>query len=189
MTLALILATLDQLPEPEESILSEQCVLTPVSVRSFPRPEDAQARQLSKHCSNPTSRIPSLREYLVHYIRLHPDTVNHRQCQDDLLNDNLKEAIELNVPFYLRYNGDFVIHPLGRPQRLRPADRPHAMFLTSATLIVVPASLLLQWTAEINKHCDETLRVLVLWKDTNLPSAMELATEYDVCIMIFFFHS
>ena len=40
MTLSLILSTLNQLSAPEESIVDDRSVMTPLSFRHFPSPED-----------------------------------------------------------------------------------------------------------------------------------------------------
>jgi N12 class adenine-specific DNA methylase len=59
------------------------------------------------------------------------------------------------------------------------------MYLTNATLIVIPVNLLSQWESEMNKHCDSQcfLRVLVLQKEVALPSAKIMASNYDVGIL------
>jgi protein tyrosine phosphatase (PTP) superfamily phosphohydrolase (DUF442 family) len=58
------------------------------------------------------------------------------------------------------------------------------MYLTSASLIVVPPQLVAQWDSEILKHCRSGLRVLVLKSKTQIPQAKALASDYDVIIII-----
>ncbi|TCD68451.1 hypothetical protein EIP91_010737 [Steccherinum ochraceum] len=183
MVLALVLSTLDQLPEPEESLISEQPVLTPLSLRAFSRPEDANARKLGKARSTPLGPIPSLREYLVHYCRTHPDGVNLHDWEDSFPDRTLAKALEKNVPFYLRYDERSIIRTSSRADRRQWVLKPRITFLTSATLVIVPPNLLLQWTNEIHKHCDSTLRVLVVRDNSPLPSATKLATLYDLVLM------
>lgn len=68
-----------------------------------------------------------------------------------------------NTPFYFPSNGQ---------------DWP--MYLTSATLVVVPDDMLLQWNDEIMMHCSTPLRVLFLTTDVKAPSVKTLATDFDV---------
>jgi hypothetical protein len=60
------------------------------------------------------------------------------------------------------------------------------MYLTSATLVVVPPNLLAQWNSEILKHClgpeesEDALRFLIVNPKEELPAARLLASNYDV---------
>lgn len=180
MILALISSTLDQLPEPEVSLLSEQSILTPLSLRAFPRVEDIRARQLGKYPGRTSFTVPSLRELLVHYCRVHPDGLDLQQQLEDLPDKRLVLALQKNVPFYLQYNEDAVVQTTERAQRRAAKPKPRVMFLSSATLVIVPANLLNQWTSEMNKHCKDSLRRLIVRDSSPLPSAMVLASSYDV---------
>jgi hypothetical protein len=57
------------------------------------------------------------------------------------------------------------------------------VYLTTASLIVVPPNLVAQWDSEILKHCHSGLRVLVLKSKTKLPQAKALASDYDIVLM------
>ena len=67
---------------------------------------------------------------------------------------------------------------------LRPRETknvPMAAILSSATLVLVPSNLLGQWSQEIHKHCDDSLRHFVqLDNNSVLPKAQDLASAYDV---------
>jgi hypothetical protein len=53
------------------------------------------------------------------------------------------------------------------------------MYLSTATLVVVPKHLVVQWQGEIMKHCkDEAVRVLRVGREW--PDVRTLASEYDV---------
>ncbi|KAH9981425.1 SNF2 family N-terminal domain-containing protein [Lactifluus volemus] len=129
MVLALVLVTIDQLSQPEESIHDSRPVMTPLAFRHFPYPQFEAAR---KSLSSPRP-IPA---------------------RDDHSFPRLLE-----------------------------------MFLTSATLIVVPPNLLAQWNSEILKHClgpeesDDALRYLVVNPKDELPAARLLATNYDIVLL------
>ncbi len=189
MILAFCLATIDQHPEPEEAVLDPRPVMTPVSFRHFPYPPHSSARErLSQHYPRrrhtsdipecPT--IPSLRQLLLHHFRVQPTGLNLRHNQELLENLLVSKALENNVPFYLHYN---IEPPTSRkPSRKHVDQRPRVMYLSSASLVVVPLNLLHQWESEIHKHClDEALSVYVAEDTKQLPHATKLASCYDVC--------
>ena len=76
MIIALVLLTLDTMPEPEESLVSESTVHTPVtfhySHRDLP---PARRNSPQSICQN---AVPTLVETLCHYVRTHPEQVNFR---------------------------------------------------------------------------------------------------------------
>jgi hypothetical protein len=192
MVLALVLATIDQLSKPEESIHDARPVMTPLALRHFPHPrfESARKRLSTRRSGAPAhdgNSLPRLMEIMLHYVRTSPDGLNLRQNVEWLQNRGLQSVIDLNVPFYLQSQEPV---PLARPRR-KKADRGfRSMYLTSATLIVVPPNLLAQWNSEILKHClgpeesDDALRFLVVKPKDELPEARFLASNYDVSVRI-----
>lgn len=186
MVLALVLATIDQLPKPEESIHDARPVMTPLAFRHFPHSQfETTRKHLSPHHSQAHNgnSVPRLMEILLHYVRTSPDGLHLRQNVEWLQNRGLQSLINLNVPFYLQSEEP---EALARPLR-KSADRGfRTMYLSSATLIVVPPNLLAQWNSEILKHClgldesDDALRFLVVNPKEELPMARLLASNYDV---------
>jgi hypothetical protein len=188
MILSLVLATIDQLSKPEESIHDTRPVLTPLAFQHFPYHQfEAARKRLSPRPSQaPTSNgnsFPRLMEIVLHFVRTSPDGLHLRQNVEWLQNRGLQSLIDLSVPFYLQTKEPVA---LARPRRMG-ADRGfRAMYLTSATLIVVPPNLLGQWNSEILKHClgpeesDEAVRFLVVNPKKELPAARLLASNYDV---------
>jgi SNF2-related domain len=196
MVLALVLTTIDQLSKPEESIHDSRPVMTPLAFRHFPYPQfEAARKRLSRRSPRTLARddnsFPRLLEIMLHYIRTSPDGLHLRQNMEWLQNRGLQSLIDLNAPFYLQGEEPMT---LPRPRRNRTKLGFRKMFLTSATLIVVPPNLLAQWNSEILKHCfgpeesDDALRFLVVKPKDELPAARLLASNYDVSIqcMIFF---
>lgn len=58
------------------------------------------------------------------------------------------------------------------------------VFLSYATLVVVPSTLLGHWLEEIRKHVHpDSLRVLVIDRANQIPSAMRLANEWDLVLL------
>lgn len=89
------------------------------------------------------------------------------------------EAIRRNPGFYLipppepRRGGRHPSYQLDLPP-------PKKVYLTSATLIVVPTNLVAQWRQEIKKHTDE-LNVLVITKKETIPAHKKLL-DYDIIL-------
>lgn len=193
MTIALILATRHQLPAAEESIFNDRHVLTPFAFKHFPSENCVSARQrFSRHNLDEdlahASRVPSLVELLLHHSKTSPDTSIpldkgrysrglEREGKVGLIPGGaLRQHI---VPFYHHYGGEPTNY--GRSQRSQHSDvGPKRMYLSSATLVVVPLNLLSQWDRELLKHCEYPLRVLLLRTGTPMPSIRALASDYDV---------
>lgn len=75
--------------------------------------------------------------------------------------------------------------PPTRMSRISQGRTPLRVYLTSATLVLVPLTLLVQWLEEIEKHCEPgALRVLAVPDmHTPLPDALHLAQDYDIVLM------
>lgn len=194
MTLGLVCSTIDQLPSPEDSVLDPQPVLTPLALRHFPAREFLDARlrvpqstsrrkgRKSQKTEDDVPRIPSLVEHLVHFCCTRPDEVRLREYQSQLEELSLLDAVQQNTPFYYHYE-DEPLEVLRASRNRKKSPIPKKMYLSSATLVIVPPTLYNQWANEINKHCDDSVTGRV-YKATNrpLPSARELASAYDVRI-------
>lgn len=200
MMLSLIVATKDQISLPEPSILDERPVMTPLAFRYFPSGDFASTRKrLYRHLDllekrNSGSLVPTLVELLIHQYRVSP----HYEIPHNISSRNyarmveMKDGIEtLPLGDILRANAPFYLHYPGEPQDWERVKRkkselsPRLMYLTSATLVIVPPNLLSQWDREITKHCAVPLRVLILRSKTVLPCVRNLANNYDVGFLSF----
>lgn len=97
--------------------------------------------------------------------------------------DNTQEYEFSNCAEAIRRNRGFYFLPTkGRRRESRvvvPSDRK--IWLTDATIVVVPANLVKQWVQEIHKHT-KGLKILVMSNSKDqLPSPEELA-EYDIIL-------
>ena len=195
--LSLIAATKNQISSAEESIVDDRPVMTPLSFRHFPSAEFATSRKKFSRGNNSheISRVPSLVELMLHRSRTVPycdipkNYSSTQYCRLTRIEDEvntlpLGKMLRENVPFYHHYHGDPSIRE--RSPRNNRCDRgPKVMYLTSATLVIVPANLLSQWDREIMKHCSTPLRVLMLRTKTPVPSVKSLATDFDVGRILF----
>ena len=192
MMISLIIATRNQISSPEPSIIDERAVLTPLAFRYFPSGDFALARKRFYRGQSPLNfqqseiRVPPLVELLLHHHRASPHgdildgNLDSRtiERQDRIQNLPLGDAMRTNAPFYHHFPRD--PHNLERTKRSDVALGPRIMYLTSATLVIVPPNLLSQWDREITKHCAIPLRVLILRSKTPLPGVRDLATDFDV---------
>lgn len=183
MILALILSTLNQLPKPEEAADDIRPVMTPLAFRHFPEPECMTARAVlhrrELESNAREEQIPSLVELLMHKIGVSPQISTLRDLQDTLIIRRLWHPLAANIPFYLHYQSrDF---DPSRPKRNDVEPGPRVMYISRATLVIVPLHLLSQWCDEVMKHChDLALSYLTVRGSEKLPRAQILASEYDV---------
>ncbi|KAI6005771.1 P-loop containing nucleoside triphosphate hydrolase protein [Pisolithus albus] len=168
MILALVLSTTAQLPQPEESVADSRPVLTPLAYRHFALPECITARARAGRGPSNAHGMPSLVEILLHCISSRNQASSWCEYENSLEGTNLWSLLHSNTPFYHHYDVNLAAEIFGssRP-RSQPELRPRVMYLSAATLIVVPLTLLGQWDREIQKHYV-------------LPTARIIATEYDV---------
>ncbi|KAJ6501926.1 P-loop containing nucleoside triphosphate hydrolase protein [Mycena sanguinolenta] len=193
MILALVLSTRRQLSEPEPSILDSRPVLTPLAFRHFPSGEFADARErfsrntIKRPNPNPTSpRVPTFVELLFHRMATHPVTLvpesqthHYARLEEDVENlDQYTSSLNDNLPFYLDY-GQLLDEERASKRRAPVQNGPRLLYLSSATLVVVPANLLLQWENQCSLHCEDSLRRCIIRKDKPIPPARVLA-KYDV---------
>ncbi|CAA7270930.1 unnamed protein product [Cyclocybe aegerita] len=196
MMLSLIVATRNQISLPEPSIVDDRPVLTRLAFRHFPSSDFSTARKRFYCDRDPRSgaRVPSLVELVLHKARVTPNCniprsvltkryAHELQKEDEVSALPVGEVLRANTPFYHHYLGE----PSNRERAQRKSRQrgPKVMYLTSATLVVVPANLLSQWDREITKHCAVPLHVLILRANTPMPSVRSLATDYDIILMTY----
>ncbi|KAJ7633078.1 P-loop containing nucleoside triphosphate hydrolase protein [Roridomyces roridus] len=135
----------------------------------------------------PGPRVPRLVELLLHKLATKPMECLSKSA--DLWED--LEKLEHytgpradNIPFYLGRAAKPVDNaPEGQKRsNTQKALETQLLYLTSATLVIVPQNLLLQWKNECLRHCEQ-LRVLSLDTKVAMPSARELATKYDLILI------
>ncbi|TDL24898.1 hypothetical protein BD410DRAFT_851421 [Rickenella mellea] len=185
MMLAVILATIDVLPCPEECLDDDRPILTPLAFQHFPHAKYKFIRQRTSTYNDIRQqseiRIPSLVDTVIDYIRTTPPRVGLHQYKDNLEEIGLWDDILANQPFYLQFPSEAFRRDASRKKSQSPP--PAVIFLSAATLIVVPQNLLGQWDSEIMKHCEMSLRILVVKSDVKLPPPKELASKYDIILM------
>ena len=130
------------------------------------------------HRSRPMAGSVSLAKIAAHRLR----TTN--ACRPDLL-DTLPSQIRAilgkdSAPFGLLWP------PLPhRVSRVNHNRTPLRVYLTCATLVLVPPTLIMQWLDEMEKHCEpQLLRVLCISDiGSEIPAASQLSQDYDVVLM------
>lgn len=183
MIISLVLVTAGQLPDPGELTADKpRPVLTPLAYNHFPSAEYVSARDEAGLTPATIQQVPSLVELLVHYFSSLKVTTGRPTSTNELEACHLWPLIRANTPFYHHHNtnsdGDKMKNPCRRNARKLP---PRTMYLSSATLVIVPSALLGQWKTEIDKHCHDYVRYLIVGPSTSLPRARKLASDYEVC--------
>lgn len=91
MILSLILETLDELPEPEESLLDSRPVLTPIALSTFTTPVFGEARRRVAHDVKAKAAalavgasVPSLVQELLHVAKTNPGKTGQHYHEDAL---------------------------------------------------------------------------------------------------------
>ncbi|KAL1937641.1 hypothetical protein VTO73DRAFT_13027 [Trametes versicolor] len=188
MILSLILSTINQLASPEEGIHEERTPMTPIAFRRFQTASVlSQRAKLSgarKRKGPDDSGFPSLAEIILHKCRVEPEDIPWREPaeQERLERHRMWKPLMANVPFYL-HSPDPPEAAYGRRARQQEISGPKVMYLTAATLVIVPDNLRRQWANEILKHCTDLMRVLLVEDQRDLPDAPQLATYYDIVLM------
>lgn len=197
MVLALVLGTLRELPAPEESVIDARPVLTPLAFRHFPSGEFSSTRERMSRSSRSKKlpvehdRVPTFREILLHQLCINPDSQVAKDEKRQFLSETFEQLPmydlwkKANTPFYFHFQDDYQLTDFRTSHRGRSNPGPRMMYLSAATLIVVPPNLIGQWDREIHKHCEETPRTLIVRSKTVLPQAKDLAADYDVCFSSF----
>ncbi|KAG7092981.1 hypothetical protein E1B28_009281 [Marasmius oreades] len=207
MILALVMSNINELSTPESIAGEQPPVLTPLSLRHHYYPDQklslggAAFRSTRRaNSSSTSSAFPTFREILLEKLCRNPlvgvpNTATLCGRKRDAKRRKISETFDnlpspyfkwasSNAPFYISDVGSskdnrFSVRNAGKRNVVR------AMLLTSATLIVVPANLISQWDREIHKHCEEVPRVLIVREHKQLPSAKELATDFDIILMTY----
>lgn len=209
--LALILATLDQISRPEHESMTS-CITSEMAMQfpdekfqdkdpaagllgrivtapfGAPSPGERLGRRPithipkskpeTSHATHPITGSVSLAKIAAHRLR------TTHACRPDLL-DTLPSQVQAilgreSAPFILLWP------PLPlRVSRVNHNRSPLRVYLTSATLVLVPPTLLMHWLDEMEKHCEpQTLRVLCITDiHTEIPAASQLSQDYDVVLM------
>lgn len=210
--LALILATLDDMSEPDlepmASTITSQMALTfpdheyqgadPSGLHSrrlvtaafgAPSPGERMGRHpkpppiSDEPRMEPTAETIACSPVSLVSIAAHKLRTTHA-CRPALtctLPPQIQEILdERSAPFFHLWPP-----PPARVSRISQSRSPLRVYITSATLVLVPLTLLTQWMSEIKKHCEPgALRVFTLSDmHTPLPPASVLAQNYDIVLL------
>ncbi|KAG0338524.1 hypothetical protein BG000_003814 [Podila horticola] len=123
----------------------------------------------------PLTLIPTLKDLAAASIKIHG--IEYRRFED-YISASTFELLEEFPVFYLHTDNVQI-----RSSRVKSLN-PMKIYISSATLVIVPANLIDQWCNEINKHTrDFALKLLVLTSsDKNIPEPKILAS-HDVVLI------
>lgn len=209
--LALILATLDQMPRPEKSPMSS--AITSDMARTFPdqayqgvdpshrdtqrivtaafgapSPGERISRKPSKKTDHSSAKATPKRSRVPGSVSL-VQIAAHRLRTTHACRSELHETLPLQLHSILGPSSApyFFLWPPAPTHVSRQSQgrAPVRVYVTSASLVLVPQALMVHWKEEIAKHCEkDALRVLTLSDmREELPRASFLAQNYDVVLM------
>lgn len=149
------------------------------SSREVPRP-NAELKRNNKSRQLPVEPPVSLAHISAHRLR-----ATH-SCGPALLEQLPLPVQKLLGPISAPYVQ--VWPSTTRTIRTHAISTPLRVYISAATLILVPSMLMAQWCKEIQKHCvPGALRVLVVGDaQVSLPPAADLAQNYDIVLLSHF---
>ncbi|KAG8987906.1 hypothetical protein FRB94_000866 [Tulasnella sp. JGI-2019a] len=171
--IALILSTLNHLSQPPDTHISRQLTYTEWSLAN------------SNSGVGGKAPFPCLVDIACHRVRTSARPLDWRG-RIRKLPKQLSRQVKSRAfqPFYLDNGLLFGAVETERSQQRRPGSGPNKMYLTNATLLLVPKMLLLQWSSELEEHVQPgALRILTVLKDTAIPDAISLAKDFDLILM------
>ncbi|WFD26192.1 hypothetical protein MNAN1_001169 [Malassezia nana] len=209
--LALILATLDQMPQPAANPMAS--AVTSDMARTFPSqeyqgndPSHADQHRLvtaafgapspgERISRNPHKRarptppatacLPSRVPGSITLVQM----AAHRLRTTHACREELRETLPVQLQKVLGPSSApyFFLWPPAptHVSRLSQGRAAVRVYVSSATLVLVPPSLFVHWQEEMKKHCDEqALRILAISDlREELPRASVLAQEYDLVLL------
>lgn len=209
--LALILATLDQMPQPPANPMAS--AVTSDMARTFPAqeyqgndPSHADQHRLvtaafgapspgERISRNPHKRVRTTPPATACLQVRVPGSITlvqmaaHRLRTTHACRAELRETLPVQIQKVLGPSSApyFFLWPPAptHVSRLSQGRAAVRVYVSSATLVLVPPSLFVHWQEEMKKHCDEqALRVLAMSDlREELPRASVLAQEYDMVLL------
>lgn len=152
-----------------------------MDVIEWERYEQALAREAAEDARRVRPPLPSLRQIMLSYVRTSPTPIHYSTKDKILVGAGLYENLEDTNPYYnLRPSPGQMVSRHGR----QGVSQPSQVYVTSATLVVVPTDLVRQWRDQLKEHVErDALRVLVLrTKRDGFKTAQQLAA-YDLILM------
>jgi hypothetical protein len=162
-------------------------ILTPVALKTFNTLDVLESIEKyfgPRSIGQDRFELSTLAGMLVHRIRTCAHKADFRKhLQSDSLPLSLRNSILHNHPFYF-HGGSTVDTLRQRRHNVGVNHGPRKILLSSATLLLVPSHLMIQWKGEIYKHLeDDSLRTICIDVGNKIPAAEELAANYDLVIM------
>ncbi|KAG0271414.1 hypothetical protein BGZ95_000776 [Linnemannia exigua] len=176
LCIALILHTLHQSSRPSaEEPAALLCDLIPSTPSATSVDSDFREFVLPKGMA-----IPSLRDYAAATIRT--KAVNYRHARD-FINPDLMDLLDSSLIYY---NEEISLEQnrQSRSRQQKTTDLPVEVYLSSATLVIVPANLVDQWRNEINKHTEDgALKVFTFTNSSQEFPNLRTLLQYDLVLI------
>ncbi|KAF9132843.1 hypothetical protein BGX30_012507, partial [Mortierella sp. GBA39] len=124
--------------------------------------------------------IPSLRDFAVATVKTR--AVNYRHAQD-YINPDIMDTLEDALLYYCE-SGSSEQNRQSRSRQTRTSELPVEIYLSSATLVIVPPNLVDQWCNEINKHTEDgALKVFTITNNSQEFPNLRTLLHYDLVLI------
>ncbi|KAF9091536.1 hypothetical protein BGX23_005076 [Mortierella sp. AD031] len=176
LCIALILHTLHQSSRPPtEEPTQLFCDLIPNTPSAATANSDFKDMVLPRGAA-----IPSLRNYAAATIKTR--AVDYRHAQD-YISPDVMDTLE-NALLYYHDDGSLEQNRQSRSRQTKNSELPVEIYLSSATLVIVPPNLIDQWCNEINKHTeDSALKLFTITKATQEFPDLRTLMSYDLVLI------
>ncbi|OAQ27102.1 hypothetical protein K457DRAFT_157153 [Linnemannia elongata AG-77] len=124
--------------------------------------------------------IPSLRDFAAATVKTR--AVNYRHAQD-YINPDIMDTLE-DALLYYRESGSSEQSRQSRSRQTRTSELPVEIYISSATLVIVPPNLVDQWCNEINKHTEDgALKVFTITNNSQEFPNLRTLLHYDLVLI------
>ncbi|KAF9150335.1 hypothetical protein BG015_007854 [Linnemannia schmuckeri] len=124
--------------------------------------------------------IPSLRDFAAATVKIR--AVNYRHAQD-YINPDIMDTLEDSLLYY-HESGSSEQSRQSKSRQTKTSEPPVEIYLSNATLVIVPPNLVDQWCNEINKHTyDGALKVFTITNNSQEFPNLRTLLQYDLVLI------
>ncbi|KAF8947839.1 hypothetical protein BGZ47_007648 [Haplosporangium gracile] len=124
--------------------------------------------------------IPSLRDFAAATVKTR--AVNYRHVKD-YINPDIMDTLEDSLLFY-HESGSSEQNRQSKSRHTKTSEPPVEIYLSSATLVIVPPNLVDQWCNEINKHTEDgALKVFTITNNSQEFPNLRTLLQYDLVLI------
>ncbi|KAF9204769.1 hypothetical protein BGZ49_004900 [Haplosporangium sp. Z 27] len=180
LCIALIMQTIHQFSQPPIDATHLYCELYPFAPSSATIVRDITPVNKETILLAPGSTIPTLRELAAASVKM--NLVEYGKYRDYINVDTMEVLDSMSVYYYTEESSMKARNPRARQSRV--VDPSQEVYLSSSTLVIVPANLADQWCNEVNKHTKHlSLKLLRIDSDDSEIPDHRTLMGYDMVLI------